>query len=210
MVTQSTVEDNVSPQHNAVACTENPHKVQELALLLPELTVEGLAPGVTLPPEIGATFLDNARIKAYAGLALHPGRWIIADDSGLLVDALADNPGVHSARFAGPHATDAQNNSKLLDELSAKTRPRDRSARFVCVLVAITPEGAEVHAEGSIEGHIAHFPSGDDGFGYDPLFVPSGYDQSFAELGNTVKSKLSHRALAAMQLRAKLGMDSKQ
>lgn len=200
------MEDVVSPRFDAIACTGNAHKVRELAMLLPELVIEPLPAGTVLPPEIGLTFLDNARIKAYAGAAMFPERWVIADDSGLLVDALDGRPGVNSARYAGPDASDEDNVAKLLGELEQQTRLADRRARFACVLVAISPDGAEIHAEGSVEGHVAHGTNGTGGFGYDPVFVPDGYEQSFSALGDETKATLSHRANAALLLRAKLGM----
>lgn len=202
------MEDLVTPQRDAIVCTGNAHKVRELADLLPELTLDVLPAGTVLPPEIGETFLDNARIKAHAGAAMFPGRWVIADDSGLLVDSLDGRPGVHSARYAGAEATDADNVRLLLRELEPYARPRLRTARFTCVLVAISPDGAEIDAEGSVEGRIALDPAGAGGFGYDPVFVPDGHDRSFAELGDDAKARLSHRANAARELRAKLGMGS--
>src|SRR5690606_16612470 len=105
----------------AIACTGNAHKVEELAALLPELALEPLAPGTQLPPETGDTFVANARIKARAGRELHPDAWVLADDSGLVVDALDGAPGVHSARFAGEAATDEQNVQLLLEQLAPVT-----------------------------------------------------------------------------------------
>lgn len=200
--------DEVAPQHSAVACTGNAHKVHELDELLPELVLEPLPAGTELPPEIGDTFLDNARIKAHAGAAMFPGRWVIADDSGLIVDSLDGRPGVRSARFAGADASDEANVQLLLKELRPYADDDLRRARFSCVLVAVTPEGGEIHAEGTVEGRIGHEPSGAGGFGYDPVFIPDGHDETFAELGTTAKAQLSHRAEAARMLRAKLGMES--
>ncbi len=195
--------DRVTPTgSDAVVCTGNPHKVRELAMLLPSLALRELPSGIELPPEIGETFLDNARIKACAGADMLPGQWVIADDSGLEVDALDGRPGVRSARFAGEDATDAQNVRCLLDELRAIEDDDLRSARFVCVLVAIDPDGDEFHATGTVEGRIAHEPAGEHGFGYDPVFVPSGHDATFAQLGDQVKSAMSHRANAARTLAA--------
>lgn len=181
----------------AVACTHNTHKADELRALLPQLAFSVLGREEALPPETGATFLDNARIKARGGAAHHPGSWIVADDSGLCVDALDGDPGVRSARYAGPAATDEANVALLLDHL----RDRDaRDARFVCVLVAIGPDGRELVAEGSVSGVIAHAPAGSEGFGYDPVFIPHGEVTTFAELGAVRKARLSHRAIAASQL----------
>lgn len=187
-----------------VVCTGNAHKVHELQLLLPGLQLAPLPAGTTLPPETGATFLDNARIKARGGAALHPEQWVIADDSGLIVDALDGRPGVYSARFAGADASDDDNLQLLLHELAGVHEPERRTARFACVLVAIAPDGTEHHAEGFVEGHIAEQPSGDGGFGYDPVFIPAGHTQSFAVLGDDIKAGMSHRAVAAAALRANL------
>lgn len=191
----------------AIVCTGNAHKVQELDALLPELALEVLPAGTVLPPEVGETFLDNARIKAHAGHAMYPDRWVIADDSGLLVDSLDGRPGVHSARFAGEAASDDDNVRLLLRRLEPYADAALRSARFACVLVAIAPDGRELHAEGTVEGRIAHEPTGGHGFGYDPVFIPAGHDRSFAELGGDVKSRLSHRAEAARALRTALARE---
>jgi XTP/dITP diphosphohydrolase len=196
--------DSDSSIPSAVVCTGNAHKVRELDALLPGFRLEPLPSGTVLPPEIGDTFLDNARIKAYAGAAMFPGRWVIADDSGLLVDSLNGRPGVHSARFAGNDASDGDNVQLLLRELDPFHDPDLRAARFACVLVAISPDGTEYDAAGFVEGHIADAPSGDGGFGYDPVFVPRGHAASFAELGDEVKSRMSHRANAVAVLRTNL------
>jgi XTP/dITP diphosphohydrolase len=193
-----------APTRRTVVCTGNSHKVSELALLLPDLALEPLKPGTRLPPEIGNTFLDNARIKAHAGAAMHPDIWVIADDSGLIVDALDGRPGVHSARFAGPAATDDENVQLLLERLRPYPDPELRTARFACTLVLVAPDGSEVIAEGTVEGRIVHEPVGDGGFGYDPVFVPVGHELTFAQLGDETKSTMSHRANAARALRAQL------
>ncbi|MCW2950466.1 MAG: non-canonical purine pyrophosphatase, rdgB/HAM1 family [Thermoleophilia bacterium] len=189
----------------AVICTGNPHKVDELGELLAGvgLTFEPLPAGASAPEETGSTFVANARIKAVAGHIRFPERWVIADDSGLVVDALDGAPGVQSARFAGAHATDADNVELLLRRL--RDVPDDaRGARFACVLVAIAPNGDELLAEGFVEGSIARACRGASGFGYDPVFVPHGYEHTFAELGGDVKAQLSHRAHAAAALRDQL------
>lgn len=204
------MEQHDAPARRAVVCTGNAHKVHELGLLLPEFALEPLPAGAAdaLPPETGDTFLANARIKAHAGAAMFPDRWVLADDSGLIVDALDGRPGVHSARYAGEDATDSTNVDLLLRELSAAgaTDPAARTARFACVLVAIAPDGSETTAEGFVEGHITRAPAGSAGFGYDPVFVPAGHEHTFAELGDDVKSQLSHRANAVAALRDALGL----
>lgn len=192
----------------AILCTGNAHKVQELEGLLPEFALEALPAGTVLPPEVGETFLDNARIKARAGHAMYPDRWVLADDSGLIVDSLGGRPGVHSARFAGEHASDVDNVELLLRRLEPYAAADLRTARFVCVLVAIAPDGSELHVEGTVEGTIAPEPAGDGGFGYDPVFVPAGHARTFAELGDEGKSTMSHRAEAADALRRALAEGS--
>ena len=162
----------------------NSFKVSDLSML-PE------APEVE---ETGGTFLENATLKALAISGLAPGL-VLADDSGLEVDVLDGRPGVFSARFAGPDATDAANNLKLIEELSGVPRDR-RKARFRCVIVLARGGKALEQFEGTVEGHLLEAPRGESGFGYDPLFVPDGYEQSLAELGSVVKNALSHRARA--------------
>jgi XTP/dITP diphosphohydrolase len=197
------MDSSSSARRRAVVCTSNPHKVEELAALLPDLDLEPLPAGVKLPPEIGATFLDNARIKAHAGLALSEGSWVIADDSGLVVDSLDGAPGVHSARFAGQKASDHENNALLLERLEGVAH-HERVGRFVCVLVMLAPDGSETIAEGTVDGRIATAASGDEGFGYDPLFIPDGETLTFGELGAAAKARMSHRARAARELHARL------
>lgn len=193
--------DSDSSIRRAVVCTGNAHKVEELQLLLPDFALTGLAPGTVLPPEIGETFLDNARIKAHAGHALHPDEWVIADDSGLAVVALDGAPGVRSARFAGSAASDRDNLELLLQRLDGQT---DRRARFVCTLVVIAPTGEETVAEGVVDGRIANEPAGEGGFGYDPIFVPDGESLTYAQLGAAAKAQTSHRARATRQLQERL------
>lgn len=184
----------------AIVCTGNVHKVEELAVLLPAFELSTLPGTIELPPETGTTFEANARIKAVAGASAHAralGAWSIADDSGLAVDALDGAPGVWSARFAGEDASDTQNTELLLERLAGEG---DRRAAFHCVLVAIAPDGREIVASGRVDGTIAEAPRGGGGFGYDPVFIPAGHDQSFAELPASVKASISHRANAAAQL----------
>jgi len=146
--------------------------------------------------ETGETLEDNARLKGEALLAAVPaGSWVLADDSGLIVDALDGAPGVHSSRFAGPGGNATANNIKLLKVM--KGLPMDkRTARFSCVLYFACKEEAPRIFEGHCEGHITIAPSGLWGFGYDPLFQPIGYGKTFAALGNAVKNSLSHRGRA--------------
>lgn len=154
-------------------------------------------PGVEPPEETGTTFEENAAIKALHAAAHFDGL-VLADDSGLEVDALGGAPGVYSARYVGAEATDAMNRDRLLAELvRVGVRGRDRSARFRCVL-ALT-RGRELLAtfEGTVEGVIVNREKGKGGFGYDPLFVPAGCCETMAELSAARKNSLSHRAEAA-------------
>ena len=181
----------------------NPHKINEIQMLLfwpgVEWKTPADAPGAPQPEETGATFAENAAIKARA-LAAHSGWLALADDSGLEVDALGGEPGVRSARYAGRHGDDAANNRLLLEKLA---RHRNRSARFRCAIALAAPDGTLVaEAEGACEGVIADQAAGAAGFGYDPLFIPEGFDRTFAELGAEVKNRLSHRARALMALAA--------
>jgi XTP/dITP diphosphohydrolase len=153
--------------------------------------------------ETGATFEENAIVKALAATA-HSGALVVADDSGLEVDALNGAPGVHSARFAGPHATDAANVAKLRKDLSGLGEGFDRSARFCCVLAVAQKGELLATFVGAVEGQIATSVSGSGGFGYDPVFVPEGFTQSFAQLGAESKNAISHRAKALEKLRAYL------
>ncbi|MBM4000752.1 MAG: RdgB/HAM1 family non-canonical purine NTP pyrophosphatase [Planctomycetes bacterium] len=151
------------------------------------------------PDETGGTFEENAEIKAVAA-ARGTGCWAIADDSGLLVDALGGAPGVRSARFAGPNASDADNRSRLLDVLRG-VPTAERIARFECRLAVSDPEGrVTLRAQGVCRGRILDAPRGSGGFGYDPLFLIPEYHRTFAELPAAVKSVLSHRARATESL----------
>lgn len=188
-----------------IVATGNAHKVEEFDQLLAgcgfTLASAQVCGGMPAVVEDGDSFAANARIKALALRAVAPARaWIVADDSGLEVDALGGAPGIHSARYAGEGATDLANVEKLLRALSEVPAPR-RAARFRCVLCLIDPDGGERFFEGACEGHIAMSPTGSEGFGYDPVFVPAGHTESFGQLGETVKSRLSHRALAVRNMR---------
>jgi XTP/dITP diphosphohydrolase len=148
--------------------------------------------------EDGATFQENALKKARSA-ARASGLWTLAEDSGLEVDALEGEPGVKSARYAGEKANDAERIRKVLDRL-ASVPDQQRRARFFCVMCLIDPAGNETCFEGRCEGRIATEARGAAGFGYDPVFVPDGYDRTFAELGLSVKSRISHRARAMVQV----------
>jgi XTP/dITP diphosphohydrolase len=181
-----------------VCATANPHKVAEIAAIL-----DGLVELVPRPSTVGdvvedaGTLEGNARLKAQA-VCDATGMASLADDTGLFVDALDGAPGVETAYFAGPTATDAANRSELLRRLNGV---EDRRARFVTVVMVVHPDGAELVVRGECRGSIARAERGEGGFGYDPLFIPDDGDgRTFAELGESVKNRLSHRsrALAAL------------
>ena len=175
--------------------TGNAHKTQEIrAMLGSGYDVKDLKSYPELPEveETGATFLENATLKAVQ-MSQQIQELVLSDDSGLEVDALDGAPGVYSARYAGVHGADAVNNTKLLAELEGEG---NRRARFRCVMVLARSGEMLAHFDGSVEGNIIEALQGEGGFGYDPLFVPLGYHQTFAELGEEVKNGLSHRARA--------------
>ena len=174
--------------------THNAHKVGEIAAILPEWEIVPDDPAGVV--EDAPDFAGNALIKVRAIAPRHRGEWCLADDSGLEVAALGGAPGVHSARYAGEPANTPANNALLLKNLAGIA---DRRARFTCAIALVAPDGAEHVVEGHCPGRISERPSGTDGFGYDPLFVPDGFDQSFAELSPDEKNAISHRgrALAA-------------
>ena len=174
--------------------THNLHKIKEIGQILPGFEIIPDDPeGVE---ETAPDFIGNALIKVRAIAARHRGAWCLADDSGLEVAALGGAPGVRSARYAGEPSDTAANNALLLRNLAGT---EDRAANFTCAIALVDPEGAEHTVEGKCFGRIALGPSGAAGFGYDPLFIPDGYEQSFAELTAGEKNAISHRgrALAA-------------
>jgi XTP/dITP diphosphohydrolase len=176
----------------ATVCTGNPHKLEEFRALFPDWELELLA-GADFPPEDGVTFADNALIKARYGRRVGPpDRWMLADDSGIEVAALGGAPGVQTARWAEDRHVE-----KLLVALAGRD---DRDARYVCELVAIAPDGTEARGTGVLEGTIALAPAGEEGFGFDPIFVPLGETRTVAELGDEWKREHSHRARAAQAL----------
>jgi XTP/dITP diphosphohydrolase len=176
----------------AVLCSRNAHKARELEALLPGWTLEPLDRD-DYPPETGATYYENAAIKAAFGRE-HADGWVLAEDSGLEVDALGGRPGVLSARYA-PEGAPAI--AKLLGELDDA---EDRRARYVSELVLVSPEGRQLRGTGILEGRIAREAAGSEGFGYDPVFIPDGEERTVAELGNDWKAAQSHRARAARAL----------
>lgn len=183
--------------------TGNAGKISEMRRLLGGFDIELIDlsgfKNITPPEESGRSFEENAEIKARA-YSLATGYATIADDSGLSVKSLGGRPGIYSARFARNGASDEENILKLLDEMNEGGRS-DRSARFVCAICLAGPDGAKVFsATADCVGSIAVKPSGFNGFGYDPIFVPSGYSQTFGELPNDIKQRISHRSKAALKL----------
>jgi XTP/dITP diphosphohydrolase len=194
-------------QPTLVIGTHNRKKGSELAELLSPLGFSVLTlddvPSAIEVVEDGDTFEANARIKA-SQQAVHLARWVLADDSGLAVDALGGAPGVFSARFAGPNATDENNNRRLLEKL-ADIPLEDRTAHYVChVAVADLTGAIRAESHDICRGRIRFEPAGENGFGYDPLFEVVEYHQTFGELGPRVKQALSHRSRALRAIVPKL------
>ena len=187
----------------AVFASRNEGKLRELRALLPDWEIELLG-DVEMPEETGATFYENAAAKARFAQTVEPGRWAIGEDSGLEVDWLGGVPGIRSARYAGEDATDEENVAKLLHALDG-AEVGERGARYVSELVVVTPGGSELCGTGTLEGAIATETRGSEGFGYDPVFVPTGETQTVAELGNEWKRAHSHRAAATRALLAGVG-----
>ena len=191
--------------HQLLLATRNPHKTREFAEILgAKFDIHDLADAVELPvvAETGLTFEANAILKAVEA-SKHFQGLVVADDSGLEVDALGGAPGIYSARYAGRHATDAANVAKLLGEV-VECDPGRRSAHFRCSL-ALAQAGKILETfEGVIDGSIVDAPRGRGGFGYDPVFEPRGFDQTFGELSPTEKNRISHRAQAIRALRSAL------
>ena len=197
----------MSNRHRVVLASHNAGKLAELQIMLEPLSVQ-LVPLPQLsdfaPEECGATFVENAIIKARAAAAL-TGLPAITDDSGIVVDAMGGAPGVHSARFAGPGASDADNNRLLLQRL-ADVGADKRNAAFVCVLVYLraADDPVPLIASGCWRGVIASTPRGGNGFGYDPLFFVPSLGMTSAELPSAEKNSLSHRGIAARSLVSQL------
>ncbi len=176
--------------------SRNPHKLVEIRAIfnLPSVEIVGAHEIEGLPEvvEDGRTFQANA-VKKAVSLAMRTKLWTLADDSGLEVEALNGEPGVYSARFAGDPADYVANNAKLLRLLAQQP---NRAARFVCVVALSSPSGRAQIVEGICQGRILHEGRGEQGFGYDPLFVPDDYDLTFAQMDAGLKNKISHRAKA--------------
>ena len=180
--------------------THNQHKIREISQILPGFEIVPDDPeGVE---ENAPDFAGNALIKVRAIAEKHKGEWCMADDSGLEVKALGGAPGVHSARYAGEPCNTPANNALLLKNLEGV---KDRAARFTCCCALVDPSGEELVVHGHCPGHIAEKAAGVEGFGYDPLFIPNGFDKSFAELSAEEKNAISHRGRALEKVKAIVG-----
>ncbi len=185
-----------------VLATGNEHKAEEFRDLFAGSKFKVLSAkkygGMPKVIEDGNTFQKNAYLKAYSLFKqLKKKHWVIADDSGLEVDYLDGAPGIYSARYAGTEASVSENVDKLLKNLEAIPES-ERKASFRCILCLIDKDGGTYYFEGICEGFIGRKPRGESGFGYDPIFLPEGHKSSFAELGESIKSELSHRAKAVI------------
>ena len=190
----------------AVLATRNAHKVEEVRRILAPYDVQLVSltefPDVADVAETGATFADNALLKAHA-VAVATGLPAIADDSGLAVSALNGMPGVLSARWSGRHGDDAANLQLVLDQIADVPDER-RGAAFVCAAAAVTPDGDHVVVEGRVEGIIVRSPRGSNGFGYDPIFAPLGEQRTTAEMSAEETDAISHRGKAFRSLAPRL------
>jgi XTP/dITP diphosphohydrolase len=188
------------PLPRLILATRNAHKTAEIRAMIGDrfevLDVTAM-PECPQIEETGTTFLENARLKAL-GISSRIDGWVLADDSGLEVDALGGAPGVGSSSFGGEEGNHSRNNARLLDEMKDKT---ERRARFCCTMVLAWNGHERAHFMGTVEGRIIEAPRGGQGFGYDPLFIPEGCEKTFAELGDDVKNTLSHRARALAMAR---------
>ncbi len=186
-----------------VAASRNKHKIDEIEEITKKFDMHIISRDEAgVPPvkieEDGETFEQNSFKKANEIMKIC-GKITLADDSGLMVDYLGGAPGVYSARFAGEECNDTKNNDKLL-KLLEDVPTKERTAKFVSVITMVFPDGETLVARGECHGRIIKFPTGDNGFGYDPLFVPDGYDRTFAQLTSEEKNEISHRAVALKEL----------
>ncbi len=193
---RETLKEDQGGSPKLFVATHNQHKIREISQIIPGVEIVADDPeGVE---ENAPDFIGNARIKVCAIADRHKGAWCMADDSGLEVQSLGGEPGVHSARYAGDSSDTAANNALLLKNLDGVA---NRTANFTCAIALIAPDGSELTAIGKVFGRIADAPSGGGGFGYDPLFIPDGYNCSFAELSADEKNAISHRGKALEKVR---------
>ncbi len=189
----------MQPLPRLILATRNAHKTAEIRAMVGdrfEVLDATAFPDFPEIEETGTTFLENARLKA-EGISRCVEGWVLSDDSGLEVDALEGAPGVWSSSFGGEEGNHAKNNARLLAEMAGKTH---RSARFRCTMVLARDGAEQANFSGTVEGRIIDAMRGERGFGYDPMFIPAGHEQTFAELGDSVKNTLSHRARALAQV----------
>jgi XTP/dITP diphosphohydrolase len=192
--------NSLNPPHiELVLATTNVHKIREFRGMLkslPRIDLLSLRdfPDYQPPAETGSTFEENAVLKALSA-STSLGRWVLSDDSGLVVPSLGGAPGVYSARYAGDHATDADNRKKLLEQMQ-HLMEEDRVAYFECCIALASPSGMKKTSRGTCEGFLLTQERGGGGFGYDPLFVKYGYNKTFAELEEATKNRVSHRRKA--------------
>ncbi len=182
-----------------VLATTNFHKIREFRSLFKKLSIDLLSlsdfPNYAPPEETGSSFEENALLKALtAAKALN--QWVLAEDSGLVVPAINNAPGIYSARYAGENATDLENRKKLLSAMSHLTKEDERYAFYECCIVIASPDGVQKVAKGTCEGTILSEEKGSAGFGYDSLFLKHDYRKSFAEIDETIKNRISHRRKA--------------
>lgn len=181
-----------------IFASSNEHKTSEMRALLRDLGAEvkslrdvGFSGEIV---ENGTTFAENAMIKASTVAAAFPGKTVFADDSGIAVDALGGEPGIYSARYGGDKCEkDVDRTALLLKNMEGKS---DRTAKFVCAIACVTADGERFVVEGECRGKLDFEPKGSDGFGYDPIFIPDGYDRTMGEISPAEKNKISHRARA--------------
>ena len=186
-----------------IAASSNAHKIKEIQSIMSKFGVKVVSRKEAGVPEFeieedGETFEENSLKKAKA-IMKATGKLTVADDSGLMVDYLGGAPGVYSARFAGEECDDEKNNEKLLKHLEGLPA-EDRKAKFVSVITLMFPDGNTIVARGECPGRIIETPTGENGFGYDPLFVPDGLSKTFAQLSDKEKNSISHRARALEKL----------
>ena len=192
---------------NIVAATKNKHKIEEIDKITKDFGMNILSRDEVIDPSLeiledGVTFFENSYKKAFEIMKLS-NMISISDDSGLMVDALDGAPGVISARFAGEDSSDRENNEKLVSML-LDIPTEKRTAKFVSVITLAYPDESYIQAYGECKGHVILEARGENGFGYDPYFVPDGFDKTFAELSQEEKNKISHRANALRELKNKL------
>jgi len=193
--------------NKVIVASNNEHKIVEIKEILSKHSLEVISlkeAGIDIDiEENGTTFIENAYIKAIEIFKLAPDNMVLADDSGLMVDALGGAPGVFSARFAGEHGNYKKNNEKLLELLKEKPIT-ERAAKFVCAMVLIVDENRTIKVEGEVEGIIIDEERGQNGFGYDPLFFVPDYNMTFAEMDGDTKNLISHRGRALEKLEVEL------